>query len=167
MGLFGIGDGKMELQVYNPNVSPGQKVEGTATLALKKDVKGKVVVAILYAIMTEFRPGGMAMNGNRADNRTNVQVYENKQDLDGEKPYTVAGSPYTYRFSFVLPQTVGNPAGAGGGELGKLAGMLGSAVNGTIRWYVKAELKHENALPFPIEKRQEIYMVSSPQQGQV
>ncbi len=48
-GIFGLGDGKMDLQLKNVNVVPGDTLEGTASLTMKKDVMGKEVVAILYA----------------------------------------------------------------------------------------------------------------------
>ena len=43
-------------------------------------------------------------------------------------------------------------------------GMAGGMVGGGIvRWYVKVELKHEAMLSFPIEKKQEIGVVTQPQ----
>ena len=68
--MFGIGDGKMELQLKNLNVAPGNTLEGTATLTLNKDVKGKEVVAILFAEETVT-----ARNSSGRATRNKVKMY--------------------------------------------------------------------------------------------
>jgi hypothetical protein len=87
-GIFGLGDGKMELQLANVNVAPGDTLEGTASLTMKKDVMGKEVVAILSAekTVTEHIQG-------RASTR-HLLVYTKSETLDTEKLYTTANSPY-------------------------------------------------------------------------
>jgi hypothetical protein len=165
MGLFGIGDGKMELQLKSPNVSSGETLEGTATLTLNKDVKGKSVVAILYAERTETTHGA-----NGSISKRNIKIYSRSVDLDTEKLYTKAGCPYQYKFSFVIPQTgVSTPKAASSGMkavesiLGAVGGVSGLG-SGLVRWYVKAELNHEAMLTFPIAKTQEINIVVPSQQ---
>lgn len=165
MGLFGIGDGKMELQIKNVNVASGETLEGTAILTLNKDIKGKEVVAILYAEMTE-----MVMNQGTQSSRT-IQTYSKSETLDTEKLYTKANGPYTYNFNFVIPQTssstqaAGSTAGivqnlVGGMGMGGFGGRMNRNMGGTVRWYVKVELKHESMLSFPVAKTQEINIVA-------
>ncbi len=161
MGLFGPGEGKMEIALKSQNVAPGQALEGTATLTLNKDVKGKEVVAILYAerTMTQMGMGG----GGSGMSQSKMNVYTNKQSLDGEKLYAKSGSPYQYKFSFVIPQA--NAAGSQPNKnaqaaemfLGSMAGLMGGS--NIVRWYIKVELKHEGLLSFPIEKTQEVNIV--------
>jgi len=137
-GIFGFGDGKMELQLTNVNVAPGDTLEGTASLIMKKDVMGKEVVAILSAEKTvteRTTPKGAASTRQ-------LLIYSKSQTLDTEKLYTTANSPYQYKFAFVIPET----SPSGGGSI--------------VRWYVAVELKHEAALKFPVAKKQEINIVA-------
>lgn len=158
MGLFGIGDGKIELQLKNANVPSGGTLEGTVTLTLNKDVKGKEVIAVLYAERTVE-----SLGANGQMNRRTMNIYTKSVVLDGDKLYTKSNGPYQYNFTFVIPQT-GNTMAQGGGILGAFTGMAGGMVGGGIvRWYVKVELKHEAMLSFPIEKKQEIGVVTQPQ----
>jgi hypothetical protein len=158
MGLFGIGDGKIELQLKNPNVPVGGTLEGTAILTLNKDVKGKEVVAILYAERTTE-----SLNTNGQMNRRSFNIYSKSQVLDGDKLYAKSNGPYQYNFTFVIPQT-GGPS-APSGMLGALTGVVGGmAGGGIVRWYVKVELKHEAMLSFPIERKQEIGIMTQPTQ---
>jgi hypothetical protein len=159
MGLFGIGDGKVELQLKNPNVPSGGTLEGTATITLNKDVRGKEVVAVLYA---ERTVESLGTNGQM--NRRNINIYSRSVVLDGEKLYAKSGGPYQYNFTFVIPQ-MGGASTPGGGILGSLVGAVGGmAGGGIVRWYLKVELKHESMLSFPIEKKQEIGVSAQPQQ---
>lgn len=129
----------MDLQLNNVNVAPGDTLEGTASLTMKKDVMGKEVVAILSAqkTVTEHNPKGAASTRQ-------LLIYAKSQTLDTEKLYTTANSPYQYRFAFVIPET--SPSGVQGGSI--------------VRWYVAVELKHEAALKFPVAKTQEINIVA-------
>ena len=158
MGLFGIGDGKIELQIKNPNVPSGGTLEGTAILTLNKDVKGKEVVAVLYAERTVET---ISTNGQMT--RRSMNIYTKSVVLDGDKLYAKSNGPYQYNFTFVIPQTGGMQT-PGSGVLGAFTGMVGGmSGGGIVRWYVKVELKHEAMLSFPIEKKQEIGVVTQPQ----
>jgi len=148
--IFGLGDGKMDLQLKNLNVSPGDTLEGTASLTMKKDIEGKEVVAILYAEekVTEHEGKGTSTR--------NITLYSKSEILDTEKLYTTANSPYQYKFAFVIPQ-----AGASSAHSTSISvGTSNLFRSGIVRWYVKAELKHEAALKFPVAKTQEINIVA-------
>lgn len=162
MGIFGIGDGKMELQLNNINVASGETLEGTATLTLNKDVKGKEVIAILYAEREEMR------YNQGKETKVKVSIYSKTETLDGDKLYTKANGPYQYKFSFVIPQIDTPAIGSTGGIFGDIMGMksggagVSGMVSGIVRWYVKAELKHESMLTFPVATTQEINMLARP-----
>jgi len=130
----------MDLQLKNVNVAPGETVEGTASLTMKKEVMGKEVAAILYAQKTVRRrttpKGGVST--------IQLLIYSKSQTLDTEKLYTTANSPYQYKFAFVIPET-------------SASGLQGGTI---VRWYVAVELKHEAALKFPVAKTQEINIVA-------
>lgn len=157
MGLFGLGDGKMELKLASENAVPGKSLEGTATLTLNKDVRGKEVVAILYAEKTVVN---RTQNGQVVNRKVNM--YEKSETLDTEKLYTKADGPYQYKFSFIIPEF--DPGAKLGGTAGTIENLVAGAfasrnAASLIRWYVKVELKHEAMLSFPIEKKQEINIV--------
>ena len=152
-GIFGLGDGKMELQLASVNVAPGDTLEGTASLTMNKDVKGKEVVAVLYAEETvrEHEANGREISKQ-------VTLYSKSETLDTEKLYTNANSPYQYKFAFVIPETGPSATQTTSISVGMIPNLLRSG--GIVRWYVKAELKHEAALKFPVAKTQEINIVA-------
>jgi hypothetical protein len=138
MGLFGLGDGEIKLQIKNINVAVGQPVEGTVLLKLNEDIKARGISVILYAEKTETTntPQGQTL-------KKNTNIYDKTIQLDTEKTYEKSKSPYEYTFSFVIPQI----------------GMF----SGIVRWYIKAELKHETVLSFPMAAMEEINIISQPQ----
>jgi len=81
--IFGLGDGKMDLQLKNVNVGPGDTLEGTASLTMNKDVMGKEVVAVLYAEETVRE---REANGREISKQ--VTLYSKSEILDTEKLYT-------------------------------------------------------------------------------
>lgn len=160
--IFGLGDGKMDLQLKNVNVAPGDTLEGTASLTMNKDVMGKEVVAILYAeeTVTDRNPNPKGMATTRQ-----ITLYSKSEILDTEKLYTKVNSPYQYNFAFVIPQTGASRTHSTSLSVG-MFNLFGSG--GIVRWYVKAELKHEAALKFPVAKTQEINIVAkSDAQGDI
>jgi hypothetical protein len=152
-GIFGLGDGKMDLQLKNVNVAPGDTLEGTASLTMNKDVEGKEVVAILSAEKTVTERD---VNGRMT--RRQIPLYSKSEILDTEKLYTTANSPYQYKFAFVIPETGRSATQGTSVSVGIAANLFSSG--GIVRWYVKVELKHEAALKFPIAKTQEINIVA-------
>jgi hypothetical protein len=156
-GIFGLGDGKMDLQLNNLNVAPGDTLEGTASLTMNKDVDGKEVVAILYAEETVTERDAKGSPHTRQ-----ITLYSKSETLDAEKLYTKANSPYQYKLSFVIPQTGPSATQSTSVSLGTgmLPNLFRASTGGIVRWYVKVELKHEAALKFPVAKTQEINIVA-------
>jgi len=143
----------MDLQLNNVNVAPGDTLEGTASLTMKKDIMGKEVIAILYAEETVRE---REANGREVSKQ--ITLYSKSEILDTEKLYTTANSPYQYKFAFVIPQTGPSATHTTSISLGMIPILPRSG--GIVRWYVKAELKHEAALKFPVAKTQEINIVA-------
>jgi hypothetical protein len=161
MGLFGIGDGKMDLQLKSANVTPGGTLEGTASLTLNKDVKGKSVIAVLFAEQQERFIGPRGQPETRT-----IKVYSKTENLDGEKLYTKANGAYDYKFNFVVPQTGPSATRSPSAAVGAMEMLAGGLAMGgfgggmsMVRWYVKVELIHDAMLSFPIAKTQEINIV--------
>jgi len=156
MGLFGIGDGKMELQLSKNEFKSGEKIEGTATLTLNKDVNGKGVVAEVWGERTEIR-----RNMNGQVQRENVVVYKFASSLDVARAYTKAESPKVYRFALDAPD-VGVGTSSPEGTAGKIFSALGQMAGGggPIMWFVEAKLIMP-ALEFSIAKKQQISIVGS------
>jgi len=138
--IFGLGDGKMDLQLKDVNVAPSDTLEGTASLTMNKDVEGKEVVAVLSAEKTVTAHGPKGGASPRQ-----LLIYTKSETLDTEKLYTTANSPYEYKFAFVIPET--SPS-------------EGVRSGGIVRWYITVELKHEAALKFPVAKKQEINIIA-------
>lgn len=155
MGLFGIGDGKMELSLASLNVSPGSKLDGTATLTLNTDVKAKGVIASLVAEQVFITRN---MRG-QVQRRTET-LYRKDEQLDTEKLYTKGSGPLQYKFSFVVPQTGPTNANQQSTPVGLIGGIIGSfagAGEGPVRWFVKVKL--DLPLAFDVSKSQEINIV--------
>ena len=153
MGLFGIGDGKVDLELKDNTVSPGSMLEGTATFTLNKDIKAKGVIAILYA--EETRETRMANGTSGTTRRT---IYENKQQLDTAKTYAT-GAPLQYNFRFVIPQT-GNSTNTGSGVGGILKSLAMNSMGMAItRWYI--EVKLDIGLLDSVSKKQEINILAA------
>jgi hypothetical protein len=173
MGLLGIGDGKLELQIKNPKAISGEILEGTVTLILNKDIKAKGIIVTLFAKELLSRPT-VSTKGTRTQGATVLDCYSASKTLDNEKTYTKSNN-YQYNFSFVVPQAEelkpevrGFLQSSPDSKLGKFeaaeraagakAYELGASTR-TIKWYIKAELKHEAFLDFPIETTQEINII--------
>lgn len=158
MGLFGIGDGKMEMSLDAQSFAEGAKITGTATLTLNKDIKAKGVFATLLAQKEEI----YYMNG--MPSRRWVPVYNNTAVLDKDKLYAKASSPFSYKFSLDVPKLgVMNPQMTGNSTINTLANLATGGMAAPLQWFVLAELKHEGMLSFPIENKQQINVVQSSQ----
>lgn len=121
--VFGIGEGKVELQLNTHDVASGGKVSGTLKLDLPAPKKAKELRVELVGEQKRMRNG----------KRHTVRVYEFKQSLGGEQDY----SSGEYKFELNAPQKTEFEKKAGEGALGAVIGaakMLGAIE--PVRWYV-------------------------------
>src|SRR3989338_7711468 len=91
--MFGFGKGKIEIQLNNFNYAPGETVEGTLSLSLKKPILGKELSISLLAEeeVTE-------MQGNNYNSRTHELFYF-KQHLSGQKEYSFGNQSYPFKMT--------------------------------------------------------------------
>ncbi len=158
MGFLGIGDGKFDLKLNGTEFSPGSKIEGTATLTLNQDVKGKGVVAEIWGERVET---SRAMNGQIQ--RRTVVVYKFAANLDGERTYLKTESPKAYKISLDAPLGIvgtAQPQGTAGKIFAALGEMGGG--QGPIMWFVGVKMLMP-LLEFGISKKQQINIVGGMQ----
>ena len=135
----------MDLQLNSLKAASGEILDGTATLTLNKDIKGKAVVATLYA-QTQGVLG-------KELSQPESFPYSKSQTLDTERLYTSQGGPYRYKFSLVMPQVE---------AIETILDKFPEFTYETLRWFVLVELKHDAMLSLPISKTQEIRIVKKP-----
>ena len=146
--MFGFGKGKIEIQLDKYNYSPGETIEGTVALSLKKPLPGKELSIRL--IGEEKVQQGYGRNSSY---RT-VAVFDFKQPLDREKEYP-AGQPMAYSFKIKLPADVAGRQQMPEGKLGTIL-KVAQVMSGTVRrinWYLIARLDVKG---FDISKKVQI-----------
>lgn len=161
--MFGFDKGKIEIQLDKFNFSPGEVIEGTVALKLKKPVKAKELsIRIVGEQTTTQREGvSIGIGTNRGtqntDSRTTT-IFDFKQPLDGEKEYLAGEQPTVYPFKIKIPanvlsqQTQAPQEGTLGTVL-KVAQMV-SGTSSRISWYLIASLDVPKA--FDVSKRVQI-----------
>jgi len=140
--VFGIGEGKVNLQLNKTQFSQGETISGNIQLELKKPKQAKRMFIEFYGEQKQrTRTGGIAMGIGRSTRpsktRTDtVRIFEFSQDLDIEKEY--AGNE-TYSFEIKIPTDLlaRRPEGAVGTMM-DVAKMLGGIY--APKWYVRAAL---------------------------
>jgi hypothetical protein len=132
--MFDFLKGKIEIQLTKYSFSPGEYVEGTVVLKMKKQVHARGVKVGITATRTEHRMGA---HGRRSYSST---LYEFEQHLDGEKDYGPTTDPVSYPFKLGIPAREAQPMPDGAlGTLVKAAQILSSG-SSRVTWVVKAHL---------------------------
>jgi len=149
--MFGFGVGKIELKVPKNAYAPGETIEGTLLLTVKKPVKARGLFITLFADQ-EFRE--QYVSGGKPDTRIiRRKIYNFQQQLDTEKEYPVAETT-SYPFSVAMPPEAGAPQTAAvnpmGGFLTVSLGALqiggGSGPIGLPQWALEGYLDLPYAL---------------------
>jgi hypothetical protein len=82
--VFGIGEGKIELELDNYNVSPGGKISGKLRLDLNSPKRAK---ELRVELIGEQRQSSVSLSsGKRTSHK--VVVFRSMQKLGGEQEYT-------------------------------------------------------------------------------
>lgn len=135
MAIFGIGAGRMELQLERNEFRPGETIVGTAKLQINEQLKARGVKARLWAERTR-----------RTGKHTYVDIlFDREIVLDSAEQYS-PGVPKAYNFQFEIPIGVLSEAQFGQGVVGGAMGFLKDMANSGIRWYVQAKLDLPMAL---------------------
>jgi len=136
MQMFGFGKGKIEIQLGKYNYSPGETIEGTVALSLKKPLPGKELsIRVIGEEKIQQR------YGTSRSYRT-VPVFDFKQPLDREREYPAGGQPLVYPFKIKLPANVETKQQMPEGTLGTVlkAVQMFSGTRSRISWYLIARL---------------------------
>lgn len=147
--MFGFGKGKIEIQLDKFNFSPGETIEGTISLKLKKPLKGNELSVRMYG---EQKSSSMGLDGRRSS-RT-VKIYDFKQPLDGEKEYEAGEQPLVYPFKIKIPAQILEQKKAPEGKLGTVMQAAKFLSGGATRisWYLQAQLD----IPKAIDMRKKV-----------
>jgi len=132
--MFGLGTGKMELQLPKYSFSPGETVNGKVLLKVEKNTNAKGVFVELYGERK-------VTSGYGKEKRTRtMRVFEFKQPLDVEKEY--AKGEYSYDFSIKIPTDVLNQQKKPDGALGAVVDIAQtlSGSGSRIDWRLVANL---------------------------
>lgn len=107
--VFGIGEGKIKLELNTHDVGSGQKISGKLKLELNSPKKAKELRVELIGEQRQTRQG----------KSKKVVVYRFKQALGGEQEY----SGGEYEFSLQAPATTEIEQNMQGGAAGALLGV--------------------------------------------
>lgn len=138
--VFGLKKGKIEIKLNKFNFSPGEAIDGTVELKLKKPINARELSIVMYGESRGYS-SGLGVIG-RDSRRASIQrIFEFKQPLDGEKEYPVTDQPVVYTFQIKIPVDVlRQKLPEGTLEAIKTASDV---LTGTIRntsWYLEAKL---------------------------
>jgi len=135
--VFGLGKGKIELQLEKYNLHPGDTIKGTVTLKLKKPVHARALKILFFG---EQITNTTSLQGNAVHRNTSITyVYKFEMPLDREKDYF--NENYSFEITIpkdILQRTSATPQGTIG-EIVKAAQIL-SGMNRRIQWYIEAKL---------------------------
>lgn len=99
--MFGFGIGKIELKLPKTTYAAGEVIEGTLLLTVNKPVKARGLLITLYA-KQRFRKEELD-EGRIVMATVTEEIYNYKQQLDGEKEYQKTGEATAYPFSITMP----------------------------------------------------------------
>jgi len=156
--MFGFGKGKVEIQLNKFNFAPGEVIEGTMIITLKKPVKGrKVYVRLMATERTSSRrvTFGGGMRPSRSTNYSTA--YDFTQPLDGEKEYP-PGTSQPYQFRITVPTNLNDQPHVGGalGGIVKTMQTL-SGYSRSLSWKLIGGI---DTLGFDVKKKLEINVVA-------
>ncbi len=149
--MLGLFEGKIELKLDKLEFCPGETIQGTIQLTLKKPLKARGVFA-------KFWGENEVRSTSAGKTTTTTQKYsEIEKNLDGEKEYSTPSGPLAYNFSIVIPDNVYPKLDLGDNMAGKIVNFLQDAGYQNMRWYVGANL--DLPLAFDISKKIQIQVI--------
>jgi hypothetical protein len=152
--MFGFGKGKIEIQLAKYQFAPGEIIEGSVVLNVKKPTKARAVrIGIIGERIQSSFDVGIGPSRNRTSSQENQTIFEFSQPLDGEKEYSGDSS---YVFKLKIPDSVVTQPKIGEGTIGTLvkAAQILSGDNSQIKWWIVANLDIPGGLD--ISKRVQI-----------
>ncbi|MBW2996235.1 hypothetical protein KY332_02935 [Candidatus Woesearchaeota archaeon] len=132
--MFGFGKGKIEIKLNKYEFAPGEVIEGTLVLTLKKPMEaGGLTIGLVGYQKT------VQGFGTHRRYRT-IKVFDFEKPIDGAKGYST--QPMEYKFTLKIPANVATgkmPEGALGGVV-KAAQLL-TQTRSRVDWRVVGRLK--------------------------
>jgi hypothetical protein len=133
--------GKIEIKLDSYNYSPGQTIEGTIKINLKKEVQAKGVELRLYGERSEKNYNAVNVGNSKQSSRgTHItRVFDFTQPIAQGGAF--APGEKEFKFSIKTPAT--SAINSTGNQIAdimiKTAQILGGA-QATVRWYLEARL---------------------------
>jgi len=127
-----LSKGKMEIKLDKLSFAQGETINGSIAMQLKKPIKAKGVLVVLFAEQTNTRMTSKGME------RYTQRIYEFKLPLDGEKEYGT--QPYDYTFELKVPQSNQNKIGGVAGNVMTAVSLFTVGAGGPAKWYLEAKL---------------------------
>ncbi|MFH1506476.1 MAG: hypothetical protein ABIE94_05840 [archaeon] len=139
--MFSLGRGKIQINLTKYQFAPGDTIDGTVLMTLKKPTEAAGVKIRLVAQERVVTGGGSSRNS-----RT-VTLFDFELPLDGPKTY-LAGQPFSYNFSIKVPPTLKSefPDNKLGAALKMASTFMGA--RGVINWFLKASLDIPKKIDF-------------------
>lgn len=131
--MFGFGTRKIDLQISKYDFSPGEIIQGSISLNVKKQTKAK---AVTLRLVGQQKTTKFSSTPNAIPQTKKAYIYDFKQPLDGEKEYL---GEYHYNFQIKIPENIlGSLTTAFGSVLKSAEMLLGQSSQ--IKWYLIASL---------------------------
>jgi hypothetical protein len=132
--VFGIGEGKIEIETDKQSYSAGEKVKGKVRLTLNQPKKAKGLRLKFYG---ERRVQNVSMGSRGGTSTRIVQEYPQEITLGGEKEYPAGMTECDFEFTLPSPQRA---APQGDNPLAGVFGMLVGDPWANVVWYLDASL---------------------------
>jgi hypothetical protein len=134
--VFGIGEGKIEIETDKQSYTGGEKVKGKVRLTLNQPKKAKGLRIRFYGERrTTTRSVGI---GTSSRSSTHIeQLYLQEISLGGEKEYPAGLTECDFEFALPSPQRA---APQGDNPLAGVINMLVGDPWANVRWYLDASL---------------------------
>jgi hypothetical protein len=142
--MFGLGKGKIEIEIPKFGFSPGETITGKVIMDLKKNVKARGIKINLLREERRTRnySGNNRRNSNFGNNtRTDYSTrIEFSYPLDGEKEYSP--THYEYPFEIKLPENMlaGAPSLEGAAGMAVKSAQILMGMSSGTKWYLYANL---------------------------
>lgn len=99
--MFGLGAGKIELNLPKTAYNRGEELKGTLLLTLNQPVKARGLFVKFYA---EQKHREMRGSGKDRELKDTIRtIYEFQAELDKEREYLKTDAPAAYPFTFTIP----------------------------------------------------------------
>ena len=158
--MFGFGKGSIEIQLEKYNFSPGETINGTVVLKLKKPIEAKGLTIRFVGEQTTktMTRGTNRRIGNQGQmepgfshqNTSKRKIFDFSQPLDNAKSYSIGEQ--SYKFEIKIPQDlVGRMPEGTLGNIVKAATILSGNRN-MVKWFLIAELD----VPWSLDVRERV-----------